>query len=275
MSHAPLDDQSALQRRLYAAYQDARQTLPLSGKFLPYDWSPLPDSINGAWMPYDQMLSDFARELANTINGLTNHVHRLQAWAQVIAPLSDADKMEAAHEFIDALGTAAIGLPYVIKSRFAFAAGHLSHQANRTRDGWRDMFPAKTALYLNDIEPCGAPWKTFRGFKRKVEIIGGSAFKAATSDFRNAYNHRFPPRLVLGVTNALERAVDPATGQAVYVFGGQAPLQPAQVADLLALELTRSYEAFEAFQALVVEQAQAIATFDAAASTPDFPVKID
>lgn len=49
MSHAPLDDQSALQRRLYTAYQDARQTLPLSSKFLPYDWSPLPDSINGAW----------------------------------------------------------------------------------------------------------------------------------------------------------------------------------------------------------------------------------
>ncbi|PVM84450.1 integrase [Caulobacter radicis] len=223
-------------------------------------------------MPYGEMLSEFARELANTINGLTHHVHRLQAWAQVIAPLPYEEQMEAAHEFIEVLGTAAIGLPYVIKSRLAYAAGHLSHQANMTRKGWQDVFPAKTALYLNDIEPFGAPWKTFRAFKRKVEAIGGKAFRAATSDFRNAYNHRFPPRLVLGVTNIIERASDPTTGKAVYLLGGSAPLQPLEVANLLMRELDLCYDAFEAFQALVDEQTKAIVAFEAArVATDDEP----
>src|SRR3546814_8911684 len=124
-------------------------------------------------MPYAQMLDEYARELANIINDLTHHVHRLRAWATVVAPLSDGEKMEAMHEFINILGTVALGLPYAIKSRLAYAAAPLCHQANRTKalNGWKDELPDNRALYLTDIEPMCAGWKRFRAFKRKVELI--------------------------------------------------------------------------------------------------------
>ena len=54
---------------------------------MPYGWCCLPDPLNGTWLPYSQMSDEFARELANTVNDLTNNIHRLEVWNDVIAPL--------------------------------------------------------------------------------------------------------------------------------------------------------------------------------------------
>ena len=145
--------QSELCIRLYTEFRAELDAMPIGGRFMPYDWQNLP--LGMIWAPYAQMLDEYARELANIVNTLTHHVHRLRVWATVIAPLSNEDKMEAVHEFVDMLGSVALGLPYVIKSRFAYAAAHLCHQANKTKDpnGWKDEFPDKQALYLNDTGP--------------------------------------------------------------------------------------------------------------------------
>ena len=129
----------------YKAYRAALDATPVGGKFMQYRWWTLPNPLNAAWMAYSQMLDEYATELANIVNDLTNHVHRLRAWDTVLAALDDTDKHEVSHEFIDTLGTVALGQPYAIKSRFAFAVGHLSHQANQAADGrdWRDEFPDK------------------------------------------------------------------------------------------------------------------------------------
>lgn len=164
---------------------------------------------------------------------------------------------------IPILGVAALSAPYAIKSRFAVAAAHLSHQANMAKDleNWKDEFPDKN-LYLNDVEPFGRTWGTFRRFKLKVEPIAGSGFKAQTHDFRNAYNHRFSPRLLLGLSNTVTRYVDGATGVVSYGVGGTPPLDLNKVADVLQLECNHCYVAFEAFQALVGEQVEAITKFE-------------
>ena len=249
--------------RLYTAYRYALDHSELGGRFMPYRWWTLPDPISGAWMPYVSMLDDYASELANIINDLTHDVQRLRAWARVTASLTDEEKLAVSHEFIDTLGTVALGRPYAIKSRFAFAAGHLCHQANMAKDmaNWRDEFPNERALYLNHIEPLCTGWRKYRAFKRRVEPIAGTAFKDATEDFRNAYNHRFSARFLIGMSAMVTRFVHD-DGRICYGIGGSEPLNLGQVADLLAIERDHCYRAFEAFQALVEEQCLAIAAFE-------------
>lgn len=261
MTHEPDSRQTQVWEGLYRAYLSARQTTPLTGSFMSYDWLEQEDAISGALMPYRLMLEEFARELANVINRLTNHVHQLRAWDAVLSDRSIEDKSEATHEFIEAIGVAALGLPYVIKSRFAYAAAHLCHQANRlvATEGWVDEFVAKDALYLGDVDPYGRPWDGYFPFKRKVEAIGGKAFKAATGDFRNAYNHRFPRRIVLGETGFIRREIDPVAKTPVYVLGGEAALELSVVAGLLDGECEKAYRAFEGFQILVREHLAAMA----------------
>jgi hypothetical protein len=218
-----------------------------------YRWWTLPNPINGAWVVYSQMLNEYATELANIINDLTNHVHRLRAWDSVLAGLDETDQHEVSHEFIDTLGTVGLGQPYAIKSRFTFAVGHLSHQANLAADGrdWKDEFPTKN-LYLNDIEPYASQWKAYRAFKLKLEPLAGKKFKNASDDFRNTYNHGFSSRFVIGMTATVRREI--FEGRVRYAFGGTDPLTVAEVADLLEVERDHCYRAFDAFRALIEEQ---------------------
>lgn len=208
------------------------------------------------------MLHEYASELANIINDLTHHVHRLRAWATVTAPLSDDEKLEVTHEFIDMLGTVALGQPYAIKSRFAFAAGHLSHQANQAKSPatWKDDFPEKN-LYLNDIEPYCKGWKKYRRFKLRVEPIAGSAFNQESDNFRHNYNHGFSSRFVIGLTGTISRTEE--AGNIKYAFGGNKPLDLVETADLLEKERDQCYLAFDAFQKLVEEQIAAIRAYEA------------
>lgn len=262
-------EQQALRLELYKAFLAARDAFPMDGGFMPYNWTALPNPISAMWLPYAQMLDEFARELANAVNRLTHQVHQLRAWSQVVQSLSDDEKMEATHEFIETLATAAVTSPYVIKSRFSYAAAHLCHQANMTKDlaSWEDRFPTERAIYLNHAAPFGKGWSSFRRFMRCAEAIGGRAFQAATGDFRNAYNHRFPRRFVIGQTGLVTRRVDEATGQASYAIGGGAALQLDNIAELLATERDLAQATFEAFQALVREHEAAIVAFENARTT--------
>lgn len=118
----------------YELYRTALDAMPLEGKFMPYRWWNFPDPMQILFMAYCEMLGEYATELANVVNDLTHHVQRLRAWACVVEELSVNDKLDVSHEFVDTLGTVALGLPYAIKLRFTFAVGHLSHQANQVRD---------------------------------------------------------------------------------------------------------------------------------------------
>jgi hypothetical protein len=256
--------QSAQAVRFYAAYRKELDDSPVGGRFMPYRWWTLPSRISVIWMPYSQMLDEYASELANIINALTHHVHRLKAWARVVVELSDEEKLAATHEFIDMLGTVALGAPYAIKSRFGFAAAQLCHQANIAKDpeGWRDELPDERLLHLNDVDPICNGWQRYRAFKQRVEPLAGSAFKAATDDFRNAYNHRFSVRFVIGMSGTVSRVVG-RDGQVGYAIGGSEPLDLDRISDLLAAQRDLCYRAFEAFQALVGEQIELITAFEA------------
>ena len=255
-----LRDRSEKLVSFYEAYRTALDATPVGGRYMPYHWWQMPNPIDGIWMPYGQMLDEYSKELSNIINDLTNHVHRLRSWNNVLVGLSNEDKHVICHEFIDTLGTVALGQPYAIKSRFAFAVGHLSHQANRAKEGraWRDEFPCKN-LYLNDIEPYGSKWKNYRRFKLYLEPLANKKFKEASDDFRNSYNHGFSSRFVIGMTRTVVRQV--SDGKVSYGFGGNTPLSISEVANILETERDHCYLAFGAFQKLVEEQIVAIKAF--------------
>jgi len=244
----------------YKTYLQALRASPLDGKMMPYNWADLRKPVSARWLVYSQMLDEFARELANSVNKLTTNVQKLSDWAAVLQDADEEKQFEIAHEFIDDLATNTLMLPYVIKSRFAFSIAHLSHQANRVwSNNWKDDLALDAAIYLDATDARAPHWQSYKKLKLSVEAINGRSFKAATGDFRNAYNHRFSPRFVFGVTQIVTRTVDEATGRINYGIGGRPPLQLKALVELLDKERNRCYIAFERFQILINEQISAIA----------------
>lgn len=252
---------------LYAKfYQALKARKPDDGfRYMPYGKNPLPGQLFANWMAYSQMYEEFARELANIINKFSNDIERLRAWAEIMSGLSDTDKVEACLIAVDDLATISLNLPYVIRSRFFFAGAHLSHQANRAlqREKWVDNLPLDNEIYKEAFDVALLPWKR-KGNKLKIalEKIENAAYREATSDFRNAYNHRFSRRFVIGMTNIVTRY--PSTnGGYCYSFGGARPFEMDEIADLLVLQRNACYAAFDAFEALIEAHAAAIGSINA------------
>lgn len=244
---------------LYHQYRKALDAALHEARPVEYNWGRLPNPLNGVWLPYSQMFDEFSQEIANSLNTLNDYSLRLKAWNTVIAPMDDEEKLDAVHEFIDPIATIGLNLPYVIRSRFMFAAAHLSHQANRSLEGasWRDEFPLDKEVQFAEADKFGASWRTYPAFKRRIEMFGNKKYQMATRDFRNAYNHRFSPPFVVGITQFVTREVEAKSVH--YSFGGT----PAFGLDFLAGVLDEQYQlgthAFLAFQALVREHEASIA----------------
>lgn len=132
--------------------------------------------------------------------------------------------------------------------------------------GWKDDLPLDDEIYFEQADAVGGQWKTYTKLKTKLERISDRAYQVKTKNFRNTYNHRFSPRVVLGQMNIVARHVDAKTKQVSHRFGGTAPLTLRLVVELLEEQCQRCYKAFEAFQKLVQEHEKAIS----AASTATF-----
>lgn len=251
----------------YRQFQRALRVAPLKGRYLEYEWGDLPGQLYVTWMPYGHMFEEFARELANAVNALTGYTHRLTAWRDVVAPLNVQQQMDVAVDFVDSLATVALNLPYVIRSRFIFAAAHLCHQAHRGRLGvaWKDDFPLDGEIWFETADKHGKGWTKYNSLKTRLEKIAAKDYQRVTNDFRNAYNHRFSPRVVVGMTQVVTRGVDKATGHVSYSFGGTPALTLPKVVDALELQCSNCYRAFEAFQGLIREHEVVIKTHNAQA----------
>ena len=252
---------------LYRRFTEARPEFDTVGKIMPYEWTKLPDPLEAIWMAYSFMLDDFARELANAMNGFTLNVRRLCTWESLMASLDEKEQAEALHEFIEPIVTLCLLTPYMIKSRLLFATAHLCHQVNLQREaGWPEgLLPVDDAIWMGSADQQGAPWRRYTRLKTRIEAIGGNKLRKATADFRNAFTHRFSPRVGTGITNFVTRNLDPATGRVVYAFGGTDPLELKDVSAQLVAELAKGYAAFAALQALVEDQETYVAAENVAA----------
>jgi len=252
---------------LYRRYSEARPAAKDVGTIMPYDWIWLPDPLEATWMIYSQMLGDYAREIANGINAFTMNVRRLNTWSMLMPTLSAAEQNEATHEFIEPAATLALLSPYMIRSRFIFATAHLCHQVNLIRHSeWPESsLPPDAEIYMAAADVQGRPWSSYGLLKIRIEALAGRSLRTATADFRNAFTHRFSPRVERGITNFAGRHVNESTGEVYYTLGGHEPLGLANVAKLLAAELDKCYGAFEAFQGLVAEHENFITPYNAEA----------
>lgn len=245
---------------LYTKYLAALDAAAFDGRYVAHEPDGFPKSLHITWMAYRDMLQEFSREISNSLNDLTNYTHRLKAWGTVISPMPDQEKLETTHEFIDPLATVSLTLPYVIQSRFIFATAHLCHQANRSRDDltWKDDLRLDRKIVFQDANKHGSKWASYDALKERIEAINDEAYRDATHDFRHAYNHRFSPRVVIGLTSFVRRQVDAKTKAVSYAFGYLQPLTLDVITELLTDQCRRGYAAFDAFQNLVQDHAKSI-----------------
>ena len=254
------DDLPPLARH-YCSYLEALASVAWPGDLADYDWGRLPSRLSGAWLAYAQMFDDFSREIANSINQLILSQRRLSAWEIVLANVDEPIKHELSIEFVDPLATLALNLPAVIRDRFIFASAHLSHQANLARDGadWRDDLPDDRRIRLVHVERYGSKWSANPAFIEALKQLASQAdYEASTANFRNMYNHRFPVRILTGLSSAATRNIHPETHRPYYAFGGAPPLELEAISAFLATQIARANALYGAFKTLVREHEAAI-----------------
>ncbi|MCP2216100.1 hypothetical protein M2226_003643 [Bradyrhizobium elkanii] len=244
----------------YSRYLESLESVPFSGRFMPYGWHQLPNALGIEWMAYGQMIDEFSREIANSINNLTNYTHNLKAWDKVLSDMMDDDQFDALHGAIDPLAVTSINLPHVIRSRVIFATTHLCHQANQSIAGasWVDDLKLDEEIYMQDAINRGKPWKTFKRLNSALERLYDRKYQTSTHDFRNSYNHRFSPKIGMGLTQIVSRSINPSTKQVIYAFRLLTPIRLDFLAELLTAQCERAYAVFGAFQDLVNEHTAAI-----------------
>lgn len=226
----------------FQQYLLASESVPFTGETMPYGWGALPSALPFTWAAYSEMCKEFSQELSNTVNELTRYTHQLKVWRGIVDGADKQGKVDLAIEFVDPLATLALNLPYVVRSRFIFASAHLCHQAGRIKvSRWKDDLPLDKEIQFAQADSTGRPWKAYKNFKLKLERVGDREYQSKTLDFRNRYNHRFSPRIVIGQTGLVTRYVDSTSKAVSYGFGGQGPLTLELVVDLLEQQCKRCY----------------------------------
>lgn len=251
---------------------------PFFLKLADYNWYQQPDSLDIDNMVYWMMLNEFSREISNSINRLIINTRQLRAWAIVFVELTQEEKLELLHATVNSLATAALGSPYVVRSRFYFAVAHLSHQANkfRAKGAWIDDLPLDQEINHAQAQNTAKHWPTWRKLNAKLNEISGPAFRIATDDFRNKYNHRFASNFEIGMSHGVVRLppqiltlpfnggtsskklLEQDNGRMMYAFGGNSPLLIADVATALEGECKILSASHEAFKMLVRQQMEAV-----------------
>lgn len=223
----------------------------------PYRWWALDRPVSGQWMPYIEMLGEFATTLANEINHLGIFIQHLRAWAKVFESCTEDERHELLFELVYPLAFTALHYPAMISSRFSFSITHLCHQAGRGTPGWVDDLEDDGKLGFKTAKRELAAWKEGAKVLDALGKISQKDFEASTLNYRNKVEHRIPPRIEIGlsqfVTRTRVKAEADATPSVQYGFGYSEPLKIEKVADLLQAEHEAARIAFEAFQGLVLE----------------------
>lgn len=251
----------------YQEFTSARERTGFCGAPLSYHWLELPNS-HDLLLPYgmtrylwSDIASSLTRDIANAINALSIHARNFEAWHQVLDSLEREESFRIHHEFISSNAVVALSLPYSIKSRFYYAIAHLSHHANRFREGelWReDNLPKDNEINQEVAAKLSKSWKGWKKTSRKLERCDSRAFRDETLNFRNKYMHRHD--LLVGVEAAqpVERQLDTDTGKASYNFGGTYAMELSEISQLVKAEFEAFSQAYIKFQEFVNEQKETV-----------------
>lgn len=247
----------------YHEYIEAEKNLTFSEKIADYNWAQTKFK-NPNSFAYGIMLQEHPRELSNIINKLARLIHKMETWEIVMNGKSDQEKFDIIVEFIDDIATIAINLPKVIKARFIFSVAHLSNQANRSNSGWCDNLPNDNEIEFKVTDQVASKWRSYNKLKIAIEKIGNKKYQDDTDDFRNKYNHRYSPKIELGISNLVKRErrediEDNKKGgikkvRYIYSFGNTPPIKLAKIIKLLKQQHEYCHKALDAYKKLVTEQ---------------------
>ncbi len=236
----------------FKKYIEERTKLGSIAPLAPYNWTCLRSTLPIEWMAYSQFLQEHASELSNSINGFRRHIASLIAWEKVLPGLGEEAKHDVIIGFVSPLATLALNMPYVIRSRFIYSVAHLSHQANRIKPGaWADDLPVDSKIYFEAADKYAKPWKKYTKLKVALQKIANKKYEVCTHDFRNKYNHRYSPRIEIGLTGLVSRMVH--DGRVSYGFGETNPLMLRDINPLLKTQHSLCLTAHERYRALVNE----------------------
>ena len=240
-------------------YIAEREKLEFDFPLAPYHWDSLNETLPFSLAAYSQFLKEHSSELSNSINEFQRYIVSLMAWEKVIHNLEGDEHFYAISEFITPIATLAITLPYVIRSRFIYSVAHLSHQATQVKlkKSWVDDLPIDDEIYFKEADKYGKPWKRYSKLKQSLENIANKSYIQSMRDFRNSYNHRYSPRIEIGITGLVKRNVND-DGKVSYGFGHIEPILLKDSIPLLKEQHAFCLKAYEKYKGLVNEQTNEI-----------------
>lgn len=225
-----------------------------------YNWHDNPDKtieftnkLMVRFFMYMELIETMSSDISNVINELATCIRHLKAWNLVIRNLNQRDLHHIVVEFIDHEAKYALTLPYSIKAKFIFATSLLSHQANAAKiPGWVDKLEPDEKIVQEVMDRVAKPWKGYKKFKLRLELIGNNEYRQKTNDFRNSLVHRFQQDICIGFTTILER--DEKSDPPSYSIKQLPPLELSDIVIILEEEHEKTHNALELFKILVNEQ---------------------
>jgi hypothetical protein len=238
----------------YEKYRSFFSDGEIKPKFAPYGKIP-----EGAIIPlelgtYYFLLAEHSQGIANEINNLYYRIAQFSAWDKVLREYDHEEKLLLLLEFFDPIANLAIGLPYVIRSRFIYSLSHLSHQANLVLEpAWDESkLPLDREINFNTMRLTTEGWQGYTDFLMCFRELNNEEFSAVTRNYRNSNQHRYPPRVEVGHTEFVTR--NPKDTNNMYAITSKEPLKISNILPLLLKQYYISMNCYNLYDKIICNQ---------------------
>ncbi|CAM2884945.1 hypothetical protein SHLO109777_05825 [Shewanella loihica] len=238
-------------RRTYTEFWDTVESGSIDAlcDMMPYDYN-----VNGQGGIWGSFVSEFTRELLNTINGLASQINSLNIWLNVLNSKPDDEQFPLRYEFTRLPLNYCLHKPREFRERLIFCLSHLCHQADtHTQPGYRDRLEPDHRIGIDTLRRVASPWASALNALEAISQISSSNFDQSTGQFRNRTQHRIPPSLEYGHTNLVTRNQTPS-GEVSYSFGFSEPITTEAALPLLIEQWELMRSGFERYWQVVEEQ---------------------
>ena len=143
-------------------------------RFLEHEKYLLPDDRYGI---FTSMAANYTFGLVGATNRFFYDIYQADCWIQATSTLKREIRMPILYEFAEPLLELSVGRPYSLRNQFVFAATHLLHQANQSRQAnWRDDLPADNRITFEVLCERGKGWAEFESFKHRLCALNDGVF---------------------------------------------------------------------------------------------------
>lgn len=171
---------------------------------------------------FESMVSDYTRELINSINRFRLYIKSIKTWQSVLKEFNNHDKSYIIIEFLIPLVDYCINRPYSIRNKFIFSLTHLLHQTRILTDSkWVDgNLPNDQTINYNTLLKVANNFVHIDDFQSQLNNINNQDFRNFTSEYRSRSHHRFSRNIELGYSLSFKRKKENEKN-VVYYFGGE------------------------------------------------------